>query len=805
MTEKRLKDHSMISTKMVVLQLISNLLHIPPTELDHTCSFVAQGGSSLDAVTLSQACKLSGILLTVEYILTAFSLADIIHAASLQPADDPTNNQPTICNGFTSRDSRSIQQAGQYPVTEIQLTFINGSETRPGTNVIRHQQPCVPERIPLLKRAWNKVLEAEPIFRTKFQFKDGIGYLIETERPAFEWEEVIVNSEEEYHAIIEETPTMTDVGFQFKVVVQHSKPIVACIMWSVHHALVDGYSMGILLDKVENVARGHLVRPGPSFALASSELQRLQHTMKKQGHEFWEKQQSRFPAAVGEILLPPPRETFAKTRSILHSVTPDIPQTRLRSYAKEVGVTTASIYMAAWALVLSQFSDSDTVVFGTVVSGRNMDIPGVLETVGPLVNTLPLHVSLENEMMSHQLLWEVFSQLLELASFHWTTPEHGYRRDFSSAVAMQYESVMSKDITGVCPNRTTRTLINSDIPLSIMVAPDGEIHIHYLNTNFSVEQVELLGQQYSNALRSLCLPSYTIEMCLEDLMGTSFRQRLLNFGNCHSGLTTETSIHDDLVTLFERTTESDPTAMALEHRGRFMTYSELDKASSQLARYLRDTIQIRPGEIVCAHADQSMNWIVAVYGILKANAIYCPLNQNLTPELRSSMFESSTSRFFLVPNVSDIVANPPTCEGLITVEEVIASAEISHNSGESLWKFPRIIPTPAAAAYLCFTSGSTGKPKGVICTHRGLVAFQRDREVRLFAGPGKRIAQLMSVSFDGSIHELFSALSYGATLVLPDSTGPFDHLQRVDSAIMTPSVAKVLNPADYPALKNVSI
>lgn len=797
----------MISTQAVVLQLISSLLHVHPTELSHTCSFVAQGGSSIDAVTLSQVCKKSGIILSVQDIMRSLSITDIVHAASLQPSDDTINSQSTSLSITPSRNHSCIQNPGKYPVTDMQLTFINGSEARPGTNIIQHQQPCVPERIPLLKQAWKTVLEAEPIFRTNFRLEDGIGHLIDTEKSVFEWEEVIVNSEEEYLSILEEMPTLTEVGFRFRVVVQEplgAQPQVACLIWSVHHALVDGFSMGILLEKVENVARGLPVQPGPSFSLLSGHLQQLQQTMKIQGQEFWEKQEQRFPTATGDILLPPPSGICGKSRSILHSVTPHTPQTRLHSYAKELGVTTASIYMAAWALVLSQLSNSDTVTFGTVVSGRNLDLPGVHETVGPLVNTLPLHVSLESQILSSQLLLEVFSQLLELASFHWTIPEHGYRRDFSSAVAMQYESAMSAELVGSCPNQKTRTLINSDIPLSIMVAADGEIHIHYLNTHYSAEQAKLLGQQYSNALRSLCWPSYTVGMCLEDLMGTSFRQRLMDYGNCHSGLTTETSIHDDLVTLFEHATEINPTGTALEHAELSMSYQELDENSTRLARYLKDVIRIQEGEIVCVHADQSMNWIVAIYGILKANAIYCPLNQNLTPELRSSMFESSTSRFFLVPNVSSLVCKPEACEEMITIEQVLASEELNQVQEEPSVSSPRLVPTPAAAAYLCFTSGSTGKPKGVICTHRGLVAFQRDLEVRLFAGPGKKIAQLMSVSFDGSIHELFSALSYGATLVLPDSAGPFDHLQRVDSAILTPSVAKILKPEDFPTLKNVS-
>jgi hypothetical protein len=61
----------------------------------------------------------------------------------------------------------------------------------------------------------------------------------------------------------------------------------------------------------------------------------------------------------------------------------------------------------------------------------------------------------------------------------------------------------------------------------------------------------------------------------------------------------------------------------------------------------------------------------------------------------------------------------------------------------------------------------------------------------------------MSPAFDGSIHEIFSALSYGATLVLANSTDPFSHLALVDSAILTPSTAKLLDPEDYPNLRNV--
>lgn len=56
-------------------------------------------------------------------------------------------------------------------------------------------------------------------------------------------------------------------------------------------------------------------------------------------------------------------------------------------------------------------------------------------------------------------------------------------------------------------------------------------------------------------------------------------------------------------------------------------------------------------------------------------------------------------------------------------------------------------------------------------------------------------------TFDGSIHEIFSALSYGATLVLANSPDPFSHLSLVDSAILTPSSAELLEPENFPNLR----
>ena len=264
-----------------------------------------------------------------------------------------------------------------------------------------------------------------------------------------------------------------------------------------------------------------------------------------------------------------------------------------------------------------------------------------------------------------------------------------------------------------------------------------------------------------------------------------------------SDRTTRTSITQDLVTLFEQSVSNVPNSLAVEKGDHSLTYASLDYAASRVANQLLE--KVSPGDVVCVHSDRSMNWIVAVYGILKAGATYCSLDSALPQELRESMFSNAGAKVFVLPHAAQQNFSPASAERIVAIDDVLAPSE----PDESTPLAHRKQPTPWSAAYLCFTSGSTGIPKGVLCTHGGLVAFQSELEVRLYAQPGLRISQVMSPAFDGSIHEIFSALSYGATLVLPKPEDLFGHLASVDSALLTPSIARAIGSDSYPGLKHV--
>jgi amino acid adenylation domain-containing protein len=297
---------------------------------------------------------------------------------------------------------------------------------------------------------------------------------------------------------------------------------------------------------------------------------------------------------------------------------------------------------------------------------------------------------------------------------------------------------------------------------------------------------------FQNAVLALLEPTVRMKSCMASLLPKNIKKMLKHIGGCSNPSTRVGSVSTDLVTLFEAAAKGRPNDLAITRENAWMTYAELNLAANHIAALISRTLS--KGSVVCVHADRSLNWIVAIYGVLKAGAVYSPMDPKLPTHLRDENCRAADAVMFLVPYAKDVKMKPSVCGSVLAIDELLAMPQKE--------KFPpRTKPEPSAGAYVCFTSGSTGKPKGVVCTHQGLVAFQSDPKVRLLAEPGIRVAQIMSPAFDGSVHEIFSALSYGASLILPIEGNNFEHLKHVDSAIITPSIARIIGPDEHPNLK----
>lgn len=712
-----------------------------------------------------------------------------------------------------------------HKMSETQISLVHGSVESPSANVIYYGETHRPTYMARLKAAWKQVCKAEPIFSTTYS-NPGDGRPI---RPQLHWRELRTSKRAVYEDARlaasgpdllwldesdDEIVTALPVGFaamrftELRYEASSPADSQTTLIWAIHHALVDGWSAELLVRKVHMVASGKAVQPGPSFVDVCIAQQQLRLSRKAEGDLFWAQQQEKLATARDELLLlnPSPDPVDATSPSsggdqnqLVVTLDP-VDHVALKAAAQSCSVTTAALFYAAWAVCLGLYTDSDNVVVGTVVSGRNVSLPGIFETVGPMINMLPLQVDLDWEAPARELVTDVYGRMQRLSQYSWTTPDAGFTRVRGNFMAMAPDVQSWSDGSNSSRMGPSFFKNTTNLPLSAIVRDDGgSMVLQYSSQHYTRKSMETLASLFKASLMSLCQLEASLESA--NLVSRTCFESLATVGNWHSGATSSPSITDDLVTLFERAASKWPSSCAIECGNRQITYAELERLSGELSRTLTGLIQHQ--EVVAVHADGSTNWIISIYGILRAGGVYCPLDKAHPQDYRDGLFESSTARLFLATSTGAIAARPAAAAAVLDVEALL-DGRITPTSSSPAFA-SRVRPQPQDRAYLCFTSGSTGKPKGVMCTHQGLVAFQSDLEVRLFAKVGTKVAQTMSVAFDGAIHEVFSALCYGATLVLRQAgeAAGLDHLRAADSAILTPSLASALNPDDFPLLKTV--
>ncbi|RJE25399.1 Condensation domain protein [Aspergillus sclerotialis] len=774
-----------------ILNELSRFLHLRASEINTKSTFISLGGDSIAAIAFSNSCRSHGYKLPVPNILSSNSIAEMLKGVKVYTDTLDAGHQISEKNSSTGRSLSNVQSTSS-PMTEIQLTLFQGSQTRPGSNIVSFRETCLTEMVPYMKRAWRKVIEAVPIFRTKFEIVDGTGMLTLKDKADFRWHEVHVYDRVAFETELDSLPGDTEVSSSFKVITWNrgrQGRWYSTIIWRVHHALIDGYSAKLVYQKVLNAVQNQPFEPGTSFHILAQGIAQPPEKARNAAKEFWARTYEVHKAANGSLPLPVLATAGESSKGSIASVSFQLPLDHL-NVVRQRGVSIAALYHGAWALVLSICLDSDSVVFGGVFSGRSVPLPGIHDAIGPVMNSLPFHVTIDRSMTTTEYLHQIFNGMIELDAMAFSQPQDGFSRNFTSTLAAEFDMPVPPYGNG----EKAEFLMTSEMPLNVFFRSDGSIRLCYDTSTYRQIDIERLAELFQAAILTLLPTNCTVETCFQQLVSANQLEVLCHMGNAVLDTTTNMSIKDDLVTLFERTATTNSDLVAVERGDEVFTYRQLDAMAGHISRKI--TRYIDPGDVVCVHADGSMNWIVAMWGILKAGATYSALDMKLPENIRNANYQTADAKLFLTPAAAQKPIKPAACEKCFSIEELLQLP------AEEYWP-RRTTPRPSANAYICFTSGSTGKPKGVICTHAGLVAFQKDLEVRLFAQPGTKVSQIMSPAFDGSIHEIFSTLCYGGTLVLGEPGNPLGHLNLVDSALMTPSIARTLDPNEYPRLKNV--
>jgi len=275
--------------------------------------------------------------------------------------------------------------------------------------------------------------------------------------------------------------------------------------------------------------------------------------------------------------------------------------------------------------------------------------------------------------------------------------------------------------------------------------------------------------------------------------------------------------------------ERRPDATAVVMEGIRLSYGELDAASNRLARTLRAAGCDR-GDRVCLLLPKSPTAIVSLLGVLKADAIYVPVDVSSPAPRVAKIVGSAEPRVILAAGraatlLDDLLRDPGLRNSVrvgwmehdapagLPCEPGFSLAEVEGAPAGPLdWR-----NAPSDPAHILFTSGSTGMPKGVVITHANVACFI-EWAVRHFGlGSLDRLSGHAPLHFDLSTFDVFGSLAAGAALhlvphqlnLLPHKLAEFIRTEELTQWFSVPSVlhlmAKldVVRPNDFPALKRL--
>ncbi|SEN90842.1 non-ribosomal peptide synthase domain TIGR01720/amino acid adenylation domain-containing protein [Chitinophaga rupis] len=259
---------------------------------------------------------------------------------------------------------------------------------------------------------------------------------------------------------------------------------------------------------------------------------------------------------------------------------------------------------------------------------------------------------------------------------------------------------------------------------------------------------------------------------------------------------------ETVVSVFMQQAAAYAAHIALEDEGGTITYHELDEKSTQLALHLEKVMQVKKGMRVGVMLEKSASTVVALLAVMKAGAVYVPVDPTLPQGRIAYMLENAGIRQLITAS-----------SFLFKIEHFngdVFAIDLQEPAVEEAAQLTQL-PVGTDAAYIIYTSGSTGQPKGVILQHEGLLntAWHHVQELGML--PEDNYLQFMSSSFDGSLLDIFTTLLSGATLVIPaaadiNDTARFLQLleqKQVTIFTITPSYLSALNKAPMPGVRTI--
>ena len=796
-------------TGVTLRKLWAQVLQMGENGISAGDSFLQLGGNSIDAMQLANLARKEGLALSVGGIFSHQELDDMATICSGLDTEatedspfsliDSATDLEKLCDGIAAHcDVEKSAIEDLYPCTAMQEGLMALSDARDGVYMAQHTLSLGSSvNLQRFKDACEQVVAANPILRTRIAYQEQSVALQAVLRPAIDWQSG--ENLETYLAEDKKNPMKTGKSLTRYGIVPEATGWT--FVWTVHHAVYDAWTLDLVFDQLDKTYKEQPLDEKTPF---KEFMRYVAKTDRELSTKFWQEYlagatQNEFPSTVSMGQQPVADSLFKHDISLSRS-------------DQLSGITMPTLIRAAWGILIGSHSESEDVVFGSIVSGRNAPVPGIDGLMGPGIAAVPVRIKLPDspDLSVLDYVSAVQKDATQMIPFEQTGLQYIRRVSPEASSACDFQTLLvvqpAKERPDVTEEPDLRAVSDADasfgtyaLTLECTLKSGGIVlNAHYDSGCIFEVYIKRMFGQLENLLRQFC--SSPADQKLKDLAIISPQDQA---SICEWNKTLPPKLELAIPELIgERVSERPDHQAVCSWDGDF-TYRELDMYSARLARRLVQ-LGVEP-ETYVPNCFEKNRWsVVGMLAILRAGAAFL----NIDP----SQPESRINHMITKVNAKTIVCSPAQydlcrqtggdCEIVPVDFDALEELSVSDDI-----RLPQV--DPSTAAYIIFTSGSTGEPKGTVIEHGQYCSGAVTHGPAMLMHSDNRSLQFASFTFDASLVEVLTTLVLGGCICIPsedqrkrDITEAIRNT-KANWAALTPSFVNLINPDDVPSLERL--
>ncbi|KAJ0280304.1 NRPS [Colletotrichum noveboracense] len=777
--------------------------------------FFALGGNSIIAIRLAGLARSSKHRLMFEDIFSSPVLSEM--ASRIAVGIDQEKPMPKAFELLSSSQLSAILSSvlplyginkdeveDIYPCTPLQEGLMAVTARNSGAYISADTMEISHAELPRLQEAWKMAFERFELLRTRIVLSHEFGSLQVVVQQDPIWHEATDIESFVHH--VQELHGYGKPMVHLAVVPTHTSGIVK-VVFSAHHSVYDGWSLGLIRQFLESHFTGDSANSDSVRTVPFKLFMRLLIDQDPaEAESYWKQRMSGLEAQ------PFPRPPHDSKHQPLATAFLEEAVSLPKSQSLGSVVTMATAVRAAWSLTISHYVASPDTVFGAIVTGRETtDISDIEAIAGPTIATVPTRIKIDYGSSISDFLADVqrdavaesrFCQL-GLQGIARVSKECRQSCEFGSILVVQPPSLNSgtnkvptlRQGPVASPKFFPQALVldcqlssdNDHVSVTLSYDPEmvGDAHAAFVLSTFST------------LLRNLI--SATPSTLVQDLSGLSAAHvsEIDLITRKKTPAVVDSCIHD----LIEQRAKQCPNNIAIDAWDGSMTYAELTTVSSALAQQLHE-LGIGPEKAVPFLFEKSKWAMVSMMAIWKAGGYFVPLDPKSPNQRMQHLVQATSASIILTSSEYTSRCQDLGCKPVLVNEDTVLSL------GEGVTAVQSTVKTHNPA-YVLFTSGTTGIPKGVLLEHRTLSSSISALGKYLGLNAETRFLQSCAYTFDVMLLDAFAALIHGGCVCVPSEHQKMNDLAgfvqdfQVNTTWFTTSLSRIIDPDSVPSLRTV--